>query len=72
MASSLQGIITESTFLTELRHNLTHKNMVKGSILTLARKLILQELYEKYWQATCEKLISTYRLDQTILNQYYS
>lgn len=53
MASSLQGILTEGTFLTELRHNLTHKNMVKGSILSLARKLILQELFEKYWQATC-------------------
>ena len=42
MSGSLQGILSESSFLTELRHNLTHKNMVKGSILSLARSLILK------------------------------
>jgi hypothetical protein len=44
MASSLHGILEESSFLTELRHNLTHKTMVKGSILSLAKRLILKEL----------------------------
>lgn len=44
MSSSLHGLLTESAFLTELRHSLTHKAMVKGSILFLSRKLILGEL----------------------------
>jgi hypothetical protein len=44
MSSSLYGVLSESSFLTELRHNLTHKTMVKGAVLQLARRLILQEL----------------------------
>jgi len=44
MNSSLQDILSESSFLTELRHSLTHKTMVKGTILLLGRRLILQEL----------------------------
>ena len=42
MSGSLHGILSESAFLTELRHNLTHKTMVKGNILLLGRKLILK------------------------------
>lgn len=52
MSSSLQGILSESSFLTELRHSLTHKTMVKGSILQLGKSLILQELEDKYWKTT--------------------
>ncbi len=56
MNSSLHGILSESSFLTELRHSLTHKTMVKGTILLLGKSLILQELEQKYWVATCNKL----------------
>lgn len=41
MSSSLNGILTESSFLTELRHSLTHKTMVKGTILLLSRDMII-------------------------------
>ena len=44
MSGSLHNILEESAFLTELRHNLTHKNMVKGSILILAKNMVLEEL----------------------------
>lgn len=67
MASSLQGILGESSFLTELRHNLTHKTMVKGSILSLARRLILKELDEKYWQITLEKMKQTYSIKVSLV-----
>jgi len=71
MSGSLQGILSESAFLTELRHNLTHKNIVKGAILTLAREMILQELEDKYWKSTCDKVISTYRLDPSLIEHHY-
>lgn len=64
MSSSLYNILNESGFLTELRHNLTHKTMVKGTILQLARKLILDELYQKYWQTTKNNLVKTYNIDK--------
>ncbi len=44
MSTSLHGILTESSFLTELRHSLTHKTMVKGSILQLSKTMIIEEL----------------------------
>lgn len=62
MSSSLNGILGESGFLTELRHSLTHKTMVKGSILQLGKMLILQELEDKYWKTTIDKLKETYAL----------
>jgi hypothetical protein len=71
MSGSLHGILTESAFLTELRHNLTHKTMVKGSILALARQLILQELEDKYWKVGFEKVKSTYRLKPALVQEYY-
>jgi len=64
MSSSLYNILRESGFLTELRHSLTHKTMVKGSILQLARKLILDELHEKYWEMTRDSLVKTYNIDK--------
>lgn len=71
MSSSLHGILEESSFLTELRHNLTHKNMVRGTILALSRNLILDELEDKYWKAACAKIKDTYRLNLDKINQYY-
>ena len=49
MSGSLHNVLAETAFLTELRHNLTHKTMVKGNILSLGRQLILDELDNKYW-----------------------
>jgi hypothetical protein len=71
MSSSLYNVLKESSFLTELRHSLTHKTMVKGSILQLARKLILDELGEKYWAATRDALVKTYYLDKSKVESYF-
>jgi hypothetical protein len=71
MSSSLQGILSESGFLTELRHSLTHKTMVKGRILQLGKILILQELEDKYWKTTIDKLRETYAISTDKVNEYY-
>lgn len=71
MSSSLHGILGESGFLTELRHSLTHKTMVKGSILQLGKMLILQELEDKYWKTTIDKLRETYALSAQKVEVYY-
>ena len=63
VGSSLQGVLDESSFLTELRHSLTHKTMVKGTVLVLARKMILKELQEKYWEVMLNKIRETYAID---------
>ena len=49
--------------MTELRHSLTHKTMVKGTVLVLARKMILKELQEKYWEVMLNKIRETYAID---------
>jgi hypothetical protein len=71
MSSSLHGILGESGFLTELRHSLTHKTMVKGSILQLGKMLILQELEDKYWKTTIDKLRETYALSAQKVEEQY-
>ena len=37
VSSSLQSVIMESSLLTEVRHNLTHKGMVSNDIVKLCR-----------------------------------
>lgn len=71
MSSSLNGILGESSFLTELRHSLTHKTMVKGTILLLSKNMIVDELDLKFWRATIQKLIDTYSLSADKVNRYY-
>jgi hypothetical protein len=56
VSSSLFNVIGESQLLTELRHNLTHKAMVKGKIIEVAKKLITEELKNKYWGAMQAKI----------------
>ena len=45
--------------------------MVKGSILQLGKMLILQELEEKYWKTTIDKLRETYALSASKVEEYY-
>lgn len=40
MSTSLKGIISESSFLTEVRHSLTHKVKVNDDVVGVARKII--------------------------------
>jgi hypothetical protein len=42
MSSSLNNVIDESSFLTELRHNLTHKANIKGKILQMGKEIIIK------------------------------
>lgn len=45
--------------------------MVKGSILQLGKTLILQELEDKYWKTTIDKLRETYAISQQKVAEYY-
>lgn len=64
MQSSLSYIIDNSSFLTELRHNLTHRVMVKGLVIERGKGMILKELKEKYWKVLFEKVWKTYFIDR--------
>ena len=63
MQSSLSFIIDNSSFLTELRHNLTHRVMVKGLVISRGREMIVKELKDKYWRVMFDKVWGTYCID---------
>ena len=33
--------------------------------------MILQELEEKYWKSTCDKVVATYCLDPVLIEEHY-
>ena len=45
--------------------------MVKGEILQLGRKIIVEELESKYWKVVFEKMKETYKLDLFVIQKYY-
>jgi len=51
------GILKEGSLLSEIRHSLTHKQMVGDTMISLARKLILEELKDKYWRKIYNQMI---------------
>lgn len=71
MQSSLSFIIENSSFLTELRHNLTHRVMVKGLVIERGKEMILSELKEKYWKIMFEKVWKTYFIDKEKVDKIF-
>lgn len=71
MSSSLQGVINESSFLTEIRHNLAHKVKINNHLIKVALDLIIRELTSKFWDASFERYMETYSIDLNILSKEY-
>jgi len=71
MSSSLQGVINESSFLTEIRHNLAYKVKINNHLIKVAKDFIIRELISKYWDASFERYMETYSIDINILSKEY-
>lgn len=71
VSTSLRDVIGESSFLTEIRHNLTHKTMVSKELIDVSKELILKDLDQKYWQITMQKYFQTFDLDLPKIHSHY-
>lgn len=51
------SMLGEGSFLSEIRHSLTHRYMPSEEIILLARKLVLRDLREKYWKMVYDQIV---------------